>query len=152
VDLAGAAAAAHWFDPPRFAAEVRRVVRPGGVLAVWTYHPARVSPPFDGLLHRYYYDFLKPWFAPETDHVDAAYETLALPGTPFPVPAFDLEVRWDFAQLRAFLSSFSGAQAYARERGEDPVETILAELVALWGDPASQHTLRWPLSLRAVRL
>ncbi|HEX6397189.1 MAG TPA: class I SAM-dependent methyltransferase, partial [Steroidobacteraceae bacterium] len=37
VDLVTVAQALHWFDFDRFYAEVRRVCRPGGLLAVWAY-------------------------------------------------------------------------------------------------------------------
>ncbi|MEY4581339.1 MAG: hypothetical protein RL701_6042, partial [Pseudomonadota bacterium] len=37
VDLVTAAQAAHWFDRPAFYQEVERVLRPGGVIALWTY-------------------------------------------------------------------------------------------------------------------
>jgi SAM-dependent methyltransferase len=151
VDLVTAAAAVHWLDLPAFAAEVRRVARPGGVLAVWTYHPARVSEPFEPVLSRFYWR-LKPWFAGQTDLVDAAYTTLELPGTPIPAPAFEVVVEWTLAELRAFLTSFSGVQVYLGERGEDPLEWIAGELAELWGDPASRRRLSWPLALRAQRL
>ena len=39
VDLVLVAQAAHWFDLPAFYAEVARVLRPGGVLAVWSSGP-----------------------------------------------------------------------------------------------------------------
>ncbi|KAI5837940.1 putative S-adenosylmethionine-dependent methyltransferase [Morchella snyderi] len=37
VDMVVAGQAAHWFDVPRFWAEMARVVRPGGTVAAWTY-------------------------------------------------------------------------------------------------------------------
>lgn len=37
VDLAVAALTVHWFKPDAFHAELRRVMRPGGVFACWTY-------------------------------------------------------------------------------------------------------------------
>ena len=150
-DLTTAAAAVHWLDLEAFAAEVRRVTRPGGVLAVWTYHPARVSAPFEPLLARFYWR-LKPWFAPQTDLVDAAYATLELPGAPIATPHFDVVVEWDLAELRDFLASFSGVQAYLRERGEDPVEEIAGELEDLWGGATARRRLHWPLAIRAQRL
>lgn len=152
VDLATAAAAVHWLDVPAYLAEVRRVARPGAVLAVWTYHPARASEPLQEVLHHFYWDRLKPWFGPQTDLVDAGYATLDLPGEPLPVPELAIEVEWDLAQLRDFLTSFSGVQRYLRERGEDPLELIGDELAAAWGEPGRRRPLRWPLALRAQRL
>ena len=36
-DLVTVAQALHWFDLPPFYAEVRRVLRPGGIVAAWCY-------------------------------------------------------------------------------------------------------------------
>src|ERR671914_331771 len=45
VDLATAAQAYHWFDTPRALAEIERIVRPGGGLAVfWNVRDASTSP------------------------------------------------------------------------------------------------------------
>jgi SAM-dependent methyltransferase len=43
-DLIAVAQAAHWLDFDRFYAEARRVLRPGGVVALWTYFPLTESP------------------------------------------------------------------------------------------------------------
>jgi ubiquinone/menaquinone biosynthesis C-methylase UbiE len=37
VDLVVVAQAFHWFDQPRFVDEALRVLKPGGILAVWSY-------------------------------------------------------------------------------------------------------------------
>ena len=37
VDLVTVAQALHWFDIPRFFNEAKRVLKPGGVVAVWCY-------------------------------------------------------------------------------------------------------------------
>jgi len=50
VDLITVAQALHWLDLPRFYAEVLRVLRPGGVIAVWCYHLMSVSPEVDRVL------------------------------------------------------------------------------------------------------
>jgi len=38
VDLVTVAQALHWFDLPRFTAEVDRTLKPAGILAVWSYN------------------------------------------------------------------------------------------------------------------
>jgi len=44
VSLVAAAQAVHWFDFDRFHAECRRVLKPGGAIAVWTYEKFQAGP------------------------------------------------------------------------------------------------------------
>ena len=45
VDLITVAQALHWFDLPRFHREVRRVLKPDGLFAAWSYGTLRVADP-----------------------------------------------------------------------------------------------------------
>ncbi len=47
IDLVTVAQALHWFDIRKFAEEVRRVLKPAGILAVWTYNLLQISPGVD---------------------------------------------------------------------------------------------------------
>jgi SAM-dependent methyltransferase len=152
VDLVTAAAAVHWFDVPAFTVEVRRVARPGGVLAVWSYRPDRVEPPFDELIARFYRDVLAPWASPRLGHLDADYVDLELPGERLVPPGFTVDGHWTLAELRDFIATWSSSYAYIRARGRHPADEIAGELAALWGDPELRRIVRWPLSLRATRL
>jgi len=152
VDLVTVAAAIHWFDLAAFLREVERVIVPGGVLAVWTYHVGHVEAPFDAVFDRLYRDVLKPYFAPQTRWVDERYATLPLPGAPIEAPPFAMTAEWSLRQALDFVASWSGTAAYREARGEDPVDLVRGELAALWGEESEVHTVRWPLYLRAVRL
>lgn len=152
VDLATAAAAVHWFDLDAYFDEVRRVVRPGGVLAVWTYHVGDVEPPWDRFFHELYFEILKPYFAPETRLVDERYRTLPLPGEEIAAPTFCMEAEWTCRQLEDFVESWSGTAAYREATGRDPLDELRGELERLWGDPDTPRRIGWPLHLRAVRL
>jgi ubiquinone/menaquinone biosynthesis C-methylase UbiE len=152
VDLVAVAAAVHWFDLPRFLAEVRRVLRPGGALAVWTYHVAHGGAPFTDLLWRLYRDHLFADFAAGARLVDARYETLQLPAPVSPVPQLEATAEWSFHQMVEFIRSWSGSYAYQRRTGQDPVDLIREDLARRWGPPERVHTLRWPVYLRVSRL
>src|SRR5262245_24846982 len=52
-DLVTVSAAVHWFDRPRFYAEVRRIARPGAILAVWSYFQTQIEPRVDAVLVRF---------------------------------------------------------------------------------------------------
>ena len=152
VDVITAAAAAHWFDLPAFGAEVSRVRRPGGVLAVFTYHIGRVAPPFDAVFHRLYWERMKPWFAPGTVLVDDGYRTLELPGAPLTAPAFEVSAAWTLDEVLAFATSWSAVRAYREETGDDPIPALAEELAPIFGNPERPLPFRMPLFLRVQRL
>ena len=152
VDLITVATAIHWFDLPAFYREVARVLRPGGVLAAWTYHVCYLDPPFEELFARFYRDVLAPYFAPGARLVDDRYAGIVLPGEPIAAPTFTMTARWPRAGLLDFIDSWSGTQAYREREGRDPIDEIRDELHALWSDPEQRYELRWPLFMRAARL
>lgn len=51
-DLITAAQAAHWFDLPRFYAQVRRVAAPGAALALISYGVAQLDPDLNAIVSR----------------------------------------------------------------------------------------------------
>ena len=151
VDLATAASAAHWFDLRAFGTEVVRVCRPGSVLAVWTYHPGRVEPPFHDVFRRLW-DRMRPWFRGGNDLVDDGYRTLLLPGTPEPIPAFEVRSDWTLDQVLDFVRSLCAYRVLREETGEDPLPALAAELAPLFGDGRRVLPFRMPLFLRVQRL
>lgn len=149
VDLVTAAQAAHWFDGRRFAAEVRRVLRPGGVVAVWTYETFRAGPPVDALIGQFYRDVVGPYWPPERRHVEERYATLSLPFPDVEAPSFELRSTWDVDTALDYLGTWSSVVRYRRLRGGDPLALLAPLLRAAWG-PGTRE-LRWPIHLRAAR-
>ncbi len=152
VDVITVASAVHWFDLNSFYREVERVIRPGGVLAAWSYHVGYVEPPFDSIFNRFYREILAPYFPRGAKLVDDRYETIALPGKPLEPKEFEVSATMNFGQMTAFIRSWSGTQGYIKERGEDPVNLIIDELHQVWGSRADVHTIHWPLFMKVSRL
>jgi SAM-dependent methyltransferase len=152
VDLVAIASAMHWFDLDRFYSEVRRVIRPGGVLAAWTYHVGYVEPPFDRVFGCLYREVLYPYFAPGARLVDQRYETITLPGQAIGAGQFFVTAPWNLDQMLAFIRSWSGTQQYLKDRGRDPVTLVAEELGRIWGARETVREVRWPLFIRISRL
>ncbi len=151
-DLVTVAQALHWFDQTRFHAEVRRVLKPHGVFAAWTYADCSVDPAVDAAKNRLYVDLTGPYWPPERVHVEGGYRDLPFPYTPIAAPPFEMGAHWDLMQFLAYLRSWSATQRYLREQGEDPVALVEPELRWVWRDPARRREVRWRFHLRCGRL
>jgi ubiquinone/menaquinone biosynthesis C-methylase UbiE len=151
VDLVTVAQALHWFDLDAFYAEVRRVLRPGGVLAVWCYDLARVDAAMDPILRRFTYELLAPYWAPERRHVIAGYRDLPFPFDERPFPERVMQHELTLEELGGFLGTWSAVSRYRAERGEDPLPALLAELAPRWGPRGARRRLTWPLQGRLGR-
>jgi SAM-dependent methyltransferase len=152
VDLVVVAQALHWFDFERFYAEVRRVARPGGILAAISYGEVRVDGEADRVVSRFYHDLIGPYWPPERRYVDEQYATIPFPFAEIASPPFAMEMRWDLAHLTGYLRTWSAVQEYERRQGQDPLALVAEELAAAWGDPGRKRLIGWPLSLRVGRI
>ena len=151
VDLVTVAQALHWFDRPRFFAEVNRVLRPGGLLACWMYNRMEVSPEFDRLVGRLYTDVVGPFWPGDRVLVDQGYRTIDFPVPELTPPSFEMTEQWSLHHLVGYLRTWSAVARYLKEKGQDPVAMVEPELKAVWGDPERTRTVRWPLALRVAR-
>ncbi|MGC3965022.1 MAG: class I SAM-dependent methyltransferase [Rhodocyclaceae bacterium] len=153
VNLITAAQALHWFDLDAFYAEVRRVLAPGGVIAAWSYGIVQVADDvIDAPVQHFRTVTVGPFWPAERRHVENGYRDLPFPFEEIAAPAFAMEAEWDLPQLLGYIRSWSSVGRYIAEHGADPVSPLADELLALWGDPATRRTVRWPLTLRIGRV
>ena len=153
VDLVTAAQALHWFAPSSFFAEVRRVLKPDGAVAVWGYgDPVLDTPSLHELLHKFNRVKLEPyWFAERRLLLDG-YRTIDFPFVEVEPPFFELLASWNFEELVGYLRTWSSTARYVEEKGVDPVSELEPSLAAEWEDPERTRLIRWPLFLRVGRL
>lgn len=151
VDLVTVAQAAHWFDLPRFYAEVLRVLKPGGLLALWGYGRVALTPELDAPFAHFYSGIVGPYWPPERALIDDAYRSLEFPFEPVAAPAFDIEGEWTLSRLIDYVGTWSAVKRYQTDRGSDPLPALHAALQPAWGDPARARPLCWPLFMRAGR-
>jgi SAM-dependent methyltransferase len=151
VDLVTVAQALHWFDRPRFYAEVGRILVPDGVIAVWSYQLAAVDERVDRVIRRLHGDIVGAYWPPERALVDRGYASLSFPFEEVSSPPFLMEETWDLAQLVGYLGTWSAVQRYREKTRGDAIERVRPDLEQAWGDPERPRVVRWPLSLRAGR-
>lgn len=149
VDLIAVAQAVHWFDIPAFFAEAERVLRPGGVLAVWAYLVFRTNPEIDAVVDHLYADIVGPYWPPDRAMVARGYADLEMPFPPVEAPAVEMDAEWTLDDAIGYLGTWSATQRFVAAQGYDPVATVRDDLARVWG-PGTQH-VRWPLALKVAR-
>jgi len=153
VDLVAVAAALHWFADERFFNEVRRVVRPGGVFAAWSYGMPHIdSEDVERVVHGFIDGLLGPYWPSEIRMVLDGYASIDLPFEELETPAFELNEEWPLERFLGFARTWSAAGRYAEDRGEDPVLTLAAELEAVLKDEEGLLPIKYRLDLRAGRV
>lgn len=156
VDLVTVAQALHWFDFERFYAEVRRVLKPHGRIAAWTYSFLSVSPQLgpdiDAAIRWFYHDVIGPYWPSERHWVDDQYRSIPFPFVDLDTPSFAIEVDWDLRAILGYIGSWSAVQRYKDAQSIDPVELLAVRVLPLWGDATSVRRLSWDLAVRFGQL
>jgi ubiquinone/menaquinone biosynthesis C-methylase UbiE len=147
IDLITVAQAIHWFNFDRFYTEVRRVAKPGGILAVWTYSLLQVSPEIDDLISHQHFITLKDHWDPERKYVDEYYANIPFPFEEISTPVFNIRLRWSPEDLRGYLNTWSALQKFIRVNDHNPVDELMEKIAAVWGEDPLRNII-FPVHLR----
>ncbi len=147
-DLITVAQAIHWFDFEAFYAEVRRTIKPSGILAVVGYGLIHVDDlEINAKVQHLYHQTLNGFWDAERHYVDELYQTIPFPFDEIEMPAFQIEAQWTLQQLLQYLNTWSAVQHYILEKNLDPVEQLLSK----GRDLQDQVSIQFPVLLRVGR-
>jgi SAM-dependent methyltransferase len=146
-DLVVAAQALHWYDLERFYREVRRVLRPDGLLAAIGYGWFYVDPIIDEIVGRTLLKPVEQHWAPGNWLLIDGYRTIPLPGEEVRLAPAAIHLRWTRGQFEAYVRSWSVVQRL----GEQVAERGFAALAEVWPDEQVRQVVM-PLTVRAARL
>lgn len=151
-DLVTVAQAAHWFVLERFYNEVRRVLRPRGVVALITYGILDVDQDIKPLVHEYFFKVIGPYWPTEREHVNTGYRQFAFPFNEVGAPALSIDVSWTFPEFIGYIDTWSAVREAEKVVGREPLVAFTRALARVWGAPDRRRGIRWPLSMRVGRL
>lgn len=145
-DLVTVAQALHWFAIDAFHTEVRRVAKPGAVIAEWGYGLNQVDDQIDPLVLDFYRNRVGPYWDIRRQLIDSQYATLPFPFADIQRADFVVRRQWSAERFLNYLRTWSSVQKYKFENGEDPVLALAEQLLPVWGD--GEKEVRFPVFLR----
>ncbi len=136
----------HWFRFDEFYAEAKRVLKPGGIIAVIGYGLMHIDKETDAIIQHLYSQTLGGSWDAERRYLDEGYQTIPFPFAEIPATVFTMDVQWDVQQLLGYLQTWSAAKHYEKTTGANPVDAIAPLLLHIWKD--AHKTVSFPLLLR----
>jgi SAM-dependent methyltransferase len=152
VDLVTVASAIHWFDLNEFYTEVRCVVKPGGVIAVWTYYTLVFESAIDALIERLAHEILADYWDERLHFVVDEFHDLPFPFEPIDAPQFRTDMRWNMEDLLGYFEAWSSSVKYREATGAHLTDLIKGDVARVWGDPEQERDLHLPLYMRVGRV
>ncbi|GAB4251463.1 MAG: class I SAM-dependent methyltransferase [Ekhidna sp.] len=150
-DLITVAQAAHWFDHTRFNEEVKRTLKPEGVLALFGYGLVKVEGEIGEIITRFYWDVTNPYWDPERDHIEAKYRTIPFPYKEVPdVPSFAIQNEMTRDQLTGYIGTWSAVQHFIKKNGYSPIDKLREDLEKVWN--REKYLIIFPIFTRIGRL
>jgi SAM-dependent methyltransferase len=151
-DLVVVAQALHWFCNDSFYAEVRRVLKPGGLFAAWTYTLLHGDPELSAIIRDYSINTVGAWWPPERRWVDLGYRGMPFPCADIETPDFEIRLDLTLEEVLAYLRTWSSTQRCIKETGVDPCVKLGERLKEFWPAPEARKTIAWPITLRCGRV
>src|SRR5690606_991503 len=145
-DLITVAQAVHWFDFDLFYNQVRRMLKPDGIIAIVGYGLMITNEDSDRILGRLYTDIVGPFWDPERMLIEEEYKTIPFPFDEIKADAFTNVQKWSFEQLTGYLETWSATEHYTAHHNQNPVDLIRDDLKESWEKSNMQVT--FPMLLR----
>lgn len=152
VDLISVAEAMHWLERTRFYDEVRRVLKPNGILAVYGYTWFYISPAIDVRVDEFLLRPLDRFWKPNTQVLWDGFRTIEFPFEELVPPRMAIHASWTLPQVMGYCRSWSATQARLKSEGEGFFERAQRHIQSAWGDPREAHAVVMPLAIRIGRI
>lgn len=149
-DMITVAQAAHWFNHEQFNREVKRVLKPGGIVALFGYGLVQLEGEVGEIIKNFYWNVTHPYWDPERDHIEAGYQTIPFPFKELDeVPSFEIRKEMTLDEITGYISTWSAVQHFIKKNGESPIPALKKALQPVWG--AHKRLVIFPLFHRVGR-
>lgn len=140
-DLINVAQALHWFDLDKFWSEVRRVAKPGAVLACYCYAWPTVTPAVDLLVEDLIKKPIHTYWATNNRMCWNGYADVDFPIARLSTPDFELRNEWSADQFIDYLHTWSAVRRRMEANGEGFFDHASREIKKVWGGDTSRDVV-----------
>ncbi|MDT0646572.1 methyltransferase domain-containing protein [Zunongwangia sp. F260] len=133
-DLVTVAQAIHWFKFNEFYKEVKRVLKPGAIIAIFGYGLFKSNPETNKVIDHFYRNIIGEYWDPERRYLDEEYKTIPFPFKEIKTPKISLQLHWSYDQLIGYLKTWSAVKHYEKANGRNPVDLIAEDLKQAFGE------------------
>ena len=152
VDLITVATAIHWFDLEKFYQQVKRVLKPNGILFAWSYGGCKIGPEVDEVIDYFNFEYLFDyWHEGAKMNWNDKYQSLNTPYPQIETPQFIAKAHYTLEEVMHYMYSWSGVQEYIKREGTNPLLSIEGQLNASWGNASDSKEVKWYLHSKCCR-
>jgi ubiquinone/menaquinone biosynthesis C-methylase UbiE len=148
VDLVTCSQSLHWFNFDAYYKEVKRVLKPGGIIAAWIYKIPRITPEVDELFLYFHNEVIGEFWQEENRMVERGYADLPFPFEQIIPPHFKIQQEYSFDQLLGYMNSWSALQRFIHKKGYNPLIDFEPKLLNAWGKRSILRLVTWDLVLK----
>ncbi|MCV2403326.1 class I SAM-dependent methyltransferase [Marinomonas sp. C2222] len=151
-DVVCVAHALHWFDLDSFWAEVRRVLKPGGLFVCWGYNWLQAGEQVDKVITEDVLPHLEAYWPKNSRLLWNQYTDIAFPFEAIEVPNFDLTCFWSATQTMDFIRTWTASQLYIQEHGDAFLQSAASKVRNVWMEPNKKQEVSFPFFVKALRM
>jgi len=152
VDLITVAQAIHWFDFDKFYTQVRKVLKPDGIIAVWAYGIPTINTEVDNIIRDFHDHVVGEFWLPENKLIDNEYATIPFPFQELKTPDFFIKKQVTLSETIGHLRSWSATQKYVDRYNENPMDILSQKLQEHWPEAEKHKEMTWKLILKVGKL
>ncbi len=149
-DLITVAQAVHWFNLEKFYPQVKRLLSPGGIFAVFGYSFFSIDQSIDTVI-KPFLELIDPYWSEGNRLLMNGYRELPFPFEEVHFEPMEIRVSLTVPELLGYLGTWSAVKRYEKAKGSESLSILARNLDSLWPSQ-TRNDVSMDIHLRAGRL
>ncbi|MBD0367617.1 MAG: hypothetical protein ICV53_16130 [Flavisolibacter sp.] len=125
---------------------MNRVLKPGGILAIWSYADCEITPEVDEVV-KHYHQIIRQYWDERINKNLEHYVSQPFPYPPIEAPDFFIEKDYTLEDFMQYLFTWSSTQTYIKKHNKNPLDLVRTDLRNAWKG-ADERKAVWKLFMK----